>query len=67
MRQVYIVKTRKKLIITSKINIKARRVDDDDALMIVSLVLLPPSRRCLARIPRVIASFAPRTIVTPPS
>ncbi len=69
MRQVYIyiVKTRKKLIITSKINIKARRIDDNDALMIISLVSSHPSRRCLACIPHVVASLASRTIVSPPS
>jgi hypothetical protein len=38
MRQVYVVKTRKKIIITINMTIIARRVNDDDATMIASLM-----------------------------
>ncbi len=39
-------------------NIIALRVNNNDAMTIASLMSLPPSQRCLARIPRVVMSLA---------
>ncbi len=62
MQQVYIIKSRKKIFITSNINIHVRRFDDDDAMMIPSL-----ARRCLPGDAASLSSFTPHTVVLPPS
>jgi len=42
MRQVYIIKTRKNVLITSDNTINVHRVDDDNARTIASLASSPP-------------------------
>jgi hypothetical protein len=58
MQQVYVVKTRRKKIITINMTIIAHRVDDDDATTIASLASSPPSRHRLPRDAALLASLA---------
>jgi hypothetical protein len=57
MRQVYVVKTRRKKIITINITIIARRVNNH-ATMIASLASSPPSRHRLPHDAALLASLA---------
>jgi hypothetical protein len=62
MRQVYVVKTRKKIFITIDITIFTPRLGNDNAMTIASLMLSPPLHR---RLPCNAASLASLALSCP--
>jgi hypothetical protein len=61
------LKLEKNIFITINMTIIARCIDNNNAMTITSLVLLPPSQRCLACIPRVVMSLATFPCLCPSS